>query len=159
MYPRAQFLLFPSTSIHAHPSQFLSLFLFHPSCLFLLSNTLGSISALLVPILPASSSLIHQSLVSLPPAKTLPYLLFHLLSLHCAFQLLPLPPCSPQFPRTLLGFLHPTPPTLHAVMPTFLQAAMALALGRQRENQSWHCTVLEWEEVKNREQTTQTSKS
>lgn len=145
MHPRAQFLLFPSISIHSHPHQFLPLFLFHPSCLFLLSNTLASVSALLAPLLPANSSAMHQSLVPLPLAKTLPYFLSHLLSLHFPAPtppslLSPLPQASPGVPA-------PNPPALHALMPAFLQAAMAWARRRQRENQSWHCTVLEWEEI------------
>lgn len=77
------------------PCQCLPPFLFHPSCLFLLSNTLDSISALFVPILPANSSPMHQSLVPFPPAKTLPYFLFHLLSLPPTFQLLLVLPTSP----------------------------------------------------------------
>lgn len=158
MYPKGTIppLYFHSCPPMSVPALF---FLFHPPCLFLLSNTPGSISALLAPILPPNSSPMFQSFVPLPPPKTLPYFLFHLFPLHCAFQFLPLPPCSPQFPRPLLGFLHPPPLILHAVMPAFLQAAMAPAPGRQRENQSWHCTVLEWEEIKNREQTTQTPES
>lgn len=66
------------------------------------------------------------------------------------FQFLLLCPCSTQFPRHLLGFLHPSPPALHVVMPAFLQAAMARLLRRQRENQSGHCTVPELEEITNR---------
>lgn len=78
------------------PCQCLPPFLFHPSCLFLLSNTLDSISALFVPILPANSSPMHQSLVPFHPAKTLPYFLFHLLSSSSLFS--PLPQASPGVP-------------------------------------------------------------
>lgn len=131
MYPRTQLLLFPCISIHSHSHQFPPLFLFHPSSLFQLSNTLGSVSALLAPILPANSSPMHHSLVPLPPEKTLPYILFHLLSLHFPaptppFLLSPAPQASPGVPA-------PCPPTLHAVMPAFLQDAMAQAWRKQRK--------------------------
>lgn len=116
--------LFPFMPTHFSYQPSFFFFKSHPSCLFLPSHTLGPVQSQLYLPSPCLISLLRRTshhLLCLYPSKDPRFLSLPPTPPKSLSSSYPSPLCSPQFPRPLLGFLHPTSPPAsrhHASFPS-----------------------------------------